>query len=375
MRIAAVSPVPHAGGAEVLLVDLLAGLVERGHQALLVTCGGRGELSEAAERRGVATAIAPAVRLRSPGAFLRAGAFVRRVALEFGADHLHCNHPHGGLVGVLARLGEASLSVQLLDPPPRADAAAMAMAGVAADFVSISGVTTDAYRRRLRRARSLSTIRPGRDVDGFRAAARQGDANSVLRAAGVDVDARPLVVMVGRLQGFKGIFRLIDASEKVPGATFVHIGPDAPTEPGTRHRAQQTIAERGLSGRVGLAGNVPVEDLAAAVARADLLLHLAEGETFGLALIEAMAVGTPPVAMAAPGPNEILGAGGGVLVPNGQAETVATAVGSLLERRHRLANLGTEARELSETFGTGQMVDAYSAVFGRAVARPAVVSQ
>jgi len=177
--------------------------------------------------------------------------------------------------------------------------------------------------------------------------------------------------MVGRLQEFKGIFRLIDTAAMLPQATFIHIGPDAPTEPGTRERAKATILARGLTGRVGLAGPVALADLAATVARADVLAHLAFGETFGLVLVEAMAVGTPPVAMMGPGPCEILGNGGGILLLDGAPRTVAAAVGGLLSDRSRLSVLAHAATESSGAFAIDRMVDEYERRFVRLVDKSA----
>lgn len=78
---------------------------------------------------------------------------------------------------------------------------------------------------------------------------------------------------------------------------------------------------------VTLAGHV---DARAALAGAHVLLHCADAEPFGLALVEALACGRPVVAPASAGPLEIVTDGAGRLYPPGDAAAAAAALREVL---------------------------------------------
>ena len=87
-------------------------------------------------------------------------------------------------------------------------------------------------------------------------------------------------------------------------------------------------AARDLAGRVTFLG--PVADPREALARAHCLLHCADAEPWGLALVEALAAGRPVVAADAGGPREIVADGAGRLFPPGDADAAAAALQEVL---------------------------------------------
>jgi glycosyltransferase involved in cell wall biosynthesis len=76
---------------------------------------------------------------------------------------------------------------------------------------------------------------------------------------------------------------------------------------------------------------VPVGDPREALARAHCLLHCADAEPWGLALVEALAAGRPVVAADAGGPREIVADGAGRLFPPGDAAAAAAALRRVLD--------------------------------------------
>lgn len=106
-----------------------------------------------------------------------------------------------------------------------------------------------------------------------------------------------------------------------------------------RRRAERSD----LAGRVDFAG--PLDDVPAALAAATCLLHCADREPYGMALVEALACGRPIAAPAAGGPLEIVDASCGVLYPPGDARAAATA---LIDVVRRAPELGTGARARAE---------------------------
>lgn len=102
---------------------------------------------------------------------------------------------------------------------------------------------------------------------------------------------------------------------------------------------------------------------------ADMYVHAAHVETFPLAVLEAMATGTPVVATAVGGIPEQVSAETGVLVPAHDAEALGDAVERLLrdaDMRHRLGE--NAAREARDRFGLDRQADAYLDWFREIVA-------
>ena len=95
---------------------------------------------------------------------------------------------------------------------------------------------------------------------------------------------------------------------------------------------------------VTLAGHVDARE---ALAHAHVLLHCADAEPWGLALVEALACGRPVVAPASGGPLEIVAEGAGRLYPAGDADAAVAALRALLADPAAPA----AARRRAEEFG------------------------
>jgi glycosyltransferase involved in cell wall biosynthesis len=106
---------------------------------------------------------------------------------------------------------------------------------------------------------------------------------------------------------------------------------------------ERRASEPDLAGRVEFLG--PVDDVPATLAGATCLLHCADREPYGMALVEALACGRPVVAPAAAGPVEIVDATCGVLYAPGDPEAAATALVDAIERAD---SLGRAARARAE---------------------------
>jgi glycosyltransferase involved in cell wall biosynthesis len=111
------------------------------------------------------------------------------------------------------------------------------------------------------------------------------------------------IVVVGRLVAWKGgklalrSLRLV--REDDARLHFFGTGPDLA-------RLQATVRRWGLTERVRFEGHVSRRDLGAAVASAGVLLHCALHEEAGLVIAEALALGTPVVALSVGGPPQIV---------------------------------------------------------------------
>jgi glycosyltransferase involved in cell wall biosynthesis len=115
-------------------------------------------------------------------------------------------------------------------------------------------------------------------------------------------------------------------------------------------------------------GTLTADELRAALAAADVVLHPSDMETFGMSVAEAMACGRPVIATRVGGVPEITGHSGraGLLVPLGDVTALSEALLHLLGDPARRLTIGEAARRrIVSRFPLATMVDAYECLFLR----------
>ena len=175
-----------------------------------------------------------------------------------------------------------------------------------------------------------------------------------------------VLLFVGRIAGEKGLDFLLRVFARVvaerPRARLLLVG-DGPGEDDLRKMAR----ELGIGDRVVFCGAVPHSEVPHYAAAADLFVFSSVTETQGLVLIEAMAAGTPVVAVEAPGSKDVLDEGGGVLVPL-RENVFAEAVIDLLRDRQRLEALGRQAARIVRRYTIPSATERLVSVYEAAVA-------
>jgi glycosyltransferase involved in cell wall biosynthesis len=119
-------------------------------------------------------------------------------------------------------------------------------------------------------------------------------------------------------------------------------------------------------------GLLNTRDMIAGYSAADLVVHPSLQEIFPNAVGEAMACARPVIAADAGGTPELLGRDGsaGLLVPPGDVDALAGAVGEVLGRDQRLRAMGDAARRrIEEQFPIGRMIDGYEHALTEVVGR------
>jgi phosphatidyl-myo-inositol alpha-mannosyltransferase len=121
---------------------------------------------------------------------------------------------------------------------------------------------------------------------------------------------------------------------------------------------------------VSFVGSVPQVDLPSYFASADVFCAPSlGGESFGIVLVEAMAVGVPVVCSDIGGYRDLVRDDQeGVLVPPRDPEALAVALGALLDNPARRAALGEVALETAKRYAwdvvAGQVAEVYRGVLG-----------
>ncbi len=186
-----------------------------------------------------------------------------------------------------------------------------------------------------------------------------------------------ILLYLGRLSEEKNLELLLEAFAIVyqqrPDAHLVLVG-KGPTE----HQLHKYAEKLNITPRVCLYGAIPYNEVANIVAAADLFVFPSQVETQGLVLVEAMAAGTPVVAVECASSRDVIASGGGLIsAPN--AQDFAAAIMQLLDDPQRLRALSFEAAGVAKRYDirstTQKLIEVYHEAIDRNAARLQRVSQ
>jgi glycosyltransferase involved in cell wall biosynthesis len=326
------------GGSERHLLTLLPALMERGIDVRFL---GLDDPSRAPDPFYEALTV-PYERLPAPRDVDPALPFRVRRAVRW-ADLVHTHLVHADVYGALG--ARRLVSTKHNDDPFRAGAFRFVERALARRASRVIAITQALARFQIERvglpADKVEVIHYGLDDLPQAWGTNPPDP--------VPADARVLLC-VCRLEPQKGVDLAIRALEEIPDAHLVVLG-EGP---------QRTKLEQLAGERVHLLGRVP--DVAAWLRRADVLVHPARWEGFGLALLEAMLASLPVVATRVSSIPEIVVDGEtGLLVPPDDASALAAAVNLVLADPAGYGERG-QARARTE-FSVAKMADRTLAVY------------
>ena len=204
----------------------------------------------------------------------------------------------------------------------------------------------------------ISVVTNGVDVEGVRRASRGEDTQAGLPG--------PHIVLTGRLAAQKGTDLMIRAHAQIVGEVphtvlLLNDGPDT-------DELRRLTEEFGVTGSVRFAGRVPPHPT---VAHAALFCLPSRHEGLPLALLEAMAVGTPTIATdCSAGVRAALDDGrAGRLVPVDDVASLAGAIRDHLTDREPLQRLAEHATEHLAKFDLERMAAGWAAAVDAVVGR------
>jgi glycosyltransferase involved in cell wall biosynthesis len=206
----------------------------------------------------------------------------------------------------------------------------IAVSGGAKGFCAALGVPDD----------RIEVIPNGVDLSIFNT-----DVDGSAMRTKLSVKQGPLVATAIRLVKRKGPEHLVNAFSKVlkavPNAKLAIAG--GGTE-AANLRAQ--IKKLGVERSAFMLGKLQREQVAELMAAADVFVLPSLFESFGLVLLEAMAVGTPVVCTQTQGALEIVKNGeDGLVVPPGDDDALADAIVRVLSDRRLAGHLGTNGQK------------------------------
>ena len=213
--------------------------------------------------------------------------------------------------------------------------------------VAVSQSTREDLDRRGLDPADISVIRNGVELEGLGPAAERYPD--------------PTVVYLGRLKRYKRVDLVLSAVARLrEGGTRVKM---IVAGKGDARPALEEAARRlGIEECVYFAGFVPDEQKRELLSRSWVHALTSPKEGWGITSIEASACGTPTVASDSPGLRETVRHGEtGLLVPHGDVDALATALGRVLqpERRDRM---GRAARTMALRYTWDGVADAFEAL-------------
>jgi glycosyltransferase involved in cell wall biosynthesis len=328
---------------------LATGLRDLGFRTLVVAPSGS-PLIKRAERAGL-----PTYRLTLRGEWdIRSARELRAVAKEWGADVIHAHDARSHSIARLALLGRRKTRLvvtrRVAFTPKNVRLkyrhgidAFIAISNAVRQVMVKAGVPSD-------RIEVIYSGLPAPQVKQPRNWRRERGWPASTVVCG----------MVGAMTQEKGLDLVGGIARRLPGEVF-------------RRTRLVMLGGKGKGGTsvAGVEGFDAgfVEEIHDAVAGLDVLWHPARSEGLGTSVIDAMALGVPPIAFAVGGlPEVIEDHKNGLLVPAGDVQAFARAAADLITNEALRAKLGEGARLRAREFDAKRMIERTAEVYHRVTA-------
>lgn len=369
-RILYVQAAGERGGLEVILLNVLRSL-DRTRFLSFVACLHDGPFVKELREAEVSVLLTPIKRVRAARHGVRAlrdlVRFIRREQIALVHSNDAVAHLFGGTA---ARIAGVPSVLHLHGVPRRGwsrDGAVSRLSSLvpASRIVAVSRAVADEYARVWPRAGGVAVIHNGIDIDavvrnGHQPEHHSGGSGGAREELAIPETA-PVVMMVARLQRWKGVHVFVQAAAEIqdsfPDAHFVVVG-GALFGLDRAYPSEVVALGRALGVR-RLQFTAFRPDVYRFMRAADIIVHCSiEPDPFPTVILEAMALGKPVVASAEGGPAEIVVDGEtGFLVPSGRPDRLAERVQALLANGSLRQAAGEAGRRrVARSFSVQRMV-------------------
>ena len=328
---------------------LSTGLRDMGYRTLVVAPAGS-PLIRRAERAGL-----PTYRLTLRGEWdLRSARELRAVATEWKADIVHAHDARSHSIGRIALLGKRKTRLVVtrrVAYPPK-QVRLKYRYGIDA-FIAISNAVRQVMVKAGVPANKVEVVYSGLPAPQVKR------ARNWRRERGWQLGT-VVCGIVGAMTQEKGLDLVGGIARRLPGEIFRRT---RLVLLGGKVKAGSTI-----SGIEGFDAGF-VDEIHDAVAGLDVLWHPARSEGLGTSVIDAMALGVPPIAFAVGGLPEVIENGkSGVLVPPGDVAGFARAAADLITNEPLRARLAEGAKLRAREFDAKRMIERTAEVYHRVIA-------
>jgi L-malate glycosyltransferase len=364
VRILQISSARSFGGGERHLADLTSALARRGHE-VYVALAPRSPLR--AELSSLPTENIFTLRLRNSlavGSALELARLVREHKIEIVHAHVARDYPLAAFAVRRNRRAKFVITRHVLFRLSRLHAFTLRRVS---RVIAVSGaVERSLSAQKIFPARKVTVIPNGINFRRFDESLQEFDREKFCRRMKIGPESL-LVGTVGEIKRQKGHEDFLRAAAIVAceneSVHFIIAGGDNSRKGERRAVLERLVSELGLTKRVHFMGQLG--DVAELLAALDLYVSASHTESFGLAIVEAMASGLSVVATATEGAREIIDEGNtGVLVAVGDYKSLGRKVLGLLEDEDKRTHLGALARaQARERFSLDRMVDATERVY------------
>jgi L-malate glycosyltransferase len=358
LRILQISSAQSLGGGERHLADLANGLVTHGHEvfvALRQHSALNDELGKVAKENITTLPLRNSLDVNSARALAKR---VRENNIQIIHAHMARDYP---LAAYAARRNPAArliLTRHVLFPLNRLHR--LTFSGASRIIAVSQAVASQLRADKVAPAEKITVVLNGIDTQRFAQAREQFNREEFLQNWKLPESAL-LVGTVGELTPLKGHQDFLRAaaqiSKQIADCNFIIAGVDHSPEGKNEAEIEQRIDELNLRQQVRCVKWL--DDLAQLYCGLDVFVSASHTESFGLAIVEAMASRTAVVATATEGAREIVRDGEtGLLTPISNSDKLAVAIKSLLgDETTRLRIAAAAQKDVAERFSVERMVD------------------
>jgi glycosyltransferase involved in cell wall biosynthesis len=369
LRILHISSAQIFGGGERNLVDLTEGLQRRGHQVQVVVRPNSTllqRLSHVPARNVHVLPLRNALDVQSANALAR---LVKRERIEIIHAHMARDYSLAAYATRRNRQSRLIITRHVLFPLKRLHN--QVLSRVSRVIAVSQAVAAQLQNQNLMPSNKITVVQNGVNIAHLRNVTSETDRSDLCWSWGFPADSL-VVGSIGELIPLKGHDVFLRAasivSKKFARARFLIAGGDHSPKKETQADLKKLINELALQDRVRMIGEVA--EVGPVLLGMDLFVSASRNESFGLAIIEAMASGVPVVATATAGAREVVREGEtGRIVARDQPDEMAEAILELLtdaEARTRMAEHAS--RTAAERFHIDRMIDAVEQIYCESLA-------